>query len=201
MILLRSWCQPWWCFKETANGPQCSCAKQRSASSAWPVQALPWLRKSWANPTAAVCGARPEHLCCDLSSWAGETSSTSATAGLRRPCFHLVINRSKHPQLLIGGGRRCRRHITELGRRRRSRLRWGRTGRRRRAGLRACVLTPLISDEQPESPESGERRGYPRPDVPGAARPVGTPPLIVAARIGVAWVSHDSTPFLVDQRC
>jgi hypothetical protein len=97
----------------------------------------------------------------------------------------------------IGGGRR---HITGLvaglGRRRRSGLRWRRTSRGRRLGAR--VLSPVISVEQPESRETGERRGYPRPDVAGAAGPLGTAPPIVAVRIRVARVRHDSTPFLVD---
>src|SRR6266436_27892 len=136
-----------------------------------------------------------------LHSWAnrgGASGKLPTDHDVPAPNHH--HHRSKRRQLLIGGGRRRRGHITELGRRRRSRLRRGRTSRGWRAGLRARVLTSLIPVDQPESHESGERRGYPRPDARGAARPFGTTPLIVAARIGVAWVRHDSTPFLVDQR-
>jgi len=130
-------------------------------------------------------------------SWGWRNKQHERDGGTATPVFSLCRRRSKRRRLPIG--LRRRRHITELGGRRRSGLRRGRTSRSRLLGAR--LLTPVPSVEQPESPESGERPGYPRPDVRDAARPFGTTPLIVAARIGVAWVSHDSTPFLVDQRC
>jgi len=144
----------------------------------------------------AVRGARPDHLA-ELTGWRNKQHERDG--GTAAPVFSLCRHRSKRPRLLIGGGHRRRRHITELGGRRRSGLRRGRTSRSRLLGAR--LLSPVISVEQPESPESDERRGYPRPDVRAAARPFGTTPLIVAARIGVAGVRHDSTPFLVNQQC
>jgi len=132
-------------------------------------------------------------------SWGWRNKQHERDGGTAAPVFSLCRHRSKRPRLLIGGGHRRRRHITELGGRRRSGLRRGRTSRSRLLGAR--LLSPVISVEQPESPESDERRGYPRPDVRAAARPFGTTPLIVAARIGVAGVRHDSTPFLVNQQC
>src|SRR6266849_3989667 len=63
--------------------------------------------------------------------------------------FSLYRHRSKRQRLLIGSGRRCRRHITELGGRRRSLLRWGRTSRCRWAQLSAPLISPVISDKQP----------------------------------------------------
>jgi len=138
----------------------------------------------------AVRGARPDHLA-ELTGWRNKQHERDG--GTAAPVFSLCRHRSKRPRLLIGGGRRCRRHITELGGRRRP----GLPSRSRLLGAR--LLTPVPSVEQPESPESGERPGYPRPDVRDAARPFGTTPLIVAARIVVAGVRHDSTPFLVDQ--
>jgi hypothetical protein len=167
--------------KETANRPQCSCTKQRSRLFSVAGTSPATTPEKWFN----VIGKAPRN------------KQHERHGGTAAPVFLLYHHRSKRRRLPIG--LRRRRHITELGGRRRSGLRRGRTSRSRLLGAR--LLTPVPSVEQPESPESGERPGYPRPDVRDAARPFGTTPLIVAARIGVAWVRHDSTPFLVDQRC
>jgi len=104
----------------------------------------------------AIRGARPEHLCCDLSFMGRRNKQDERHGGTAALVFSLHHLASKHPRLLIGGGRR-RRHITEPGWRRRSGLRWRRASRSRLLGAR--VLSPVISVEQPESPETGECRG------------------------------------------
>jgi hypothetical protein len=54
--------------------------------------------------------------------------------------------------------------------------------------------TPIISEKATyQKPESGEGRRQPRPE-PGSDTVIAR---LIAA--GVAWIRHDSTPFLIDQ--
>jgi hypothetical protein len=63
------------------------------------------------------------------------------------------------------------------------------------------ISPPVISEKPPyQKPESGEGRRQPRPE-PGSVRSLDAVAarLIVAVRIGVAGVRHDSTLFSIDQ--